>query len=77
MKIAANRYETAITAKMLKEMSNNAGVYLLLDKDFANIREIKRLAFQILEKSMPSYEFSWDFETDNEVDTKLQPPTNP
>ncbi|MGJ1435866.1 hypothetical protein [Sphingobacterium siyangense] len=64
MIISANSREREITPKILGEISKNAGIYLLLNKDFENIKELKKLQFPHIEKSVPSYECIWEFEAD-------------
>ncbi|QQT33139.1 hypothetical protein BCY89_16330 [Sphingobacterium siyangense] len=64
MIISANSREREITPEILGEISKNAGIYLLLNKDFENIKELKKLQFPHIEKSVPSYECIWEFEAD-------------
>jgi hypothetical protein len=64
MIISANSREREITPEILGEISKNTGIYLLLNKDFENIKELKKLQFPHIEKSVPSYECIWEFETD-------------
>ncbi|MGJ1191967.1 MULTISPECIES: hypothetical protein [Sphingobacterium] len=64
MIISANSREREITPEILGEISKNAGIYLLLNKDFENIKELKKLQFPHIEKSVPSYECIWEFETE-------------
>ncbi|WP_312336023.1 hypothetical protein [Sphingobacterium sp.] len=64
MKIAANNTQKEITEEILREISKNAGIYLLLNKDFAHIRELKKLEFPPIDKPVLAYEFKWEFEAD-------------
>ncbi|MDR3006973.1 MAG: hypothetical protein LBV59_03510 [Sphingobacterium sp.] len=64
MIISANSREREITPEILREISKNAGIYLLLNKDFEHIRELKKLQFPHIDKSVPSYECIWEFEAD-------------
>lgn len=65
IKISANKkYQKEITPEILNEISRNTGIYLLQNKDYGNIQEVKKLEFPKLEKPVPSYEFKWDFSAD-------------
>jgi len=64
MRISASSNEKAITPEILGEIGKNAGIYLLLNKDFANIRVLKKLEFPQIDKPVASYEFKWEFEAD-------------
>jgi hypothetical protein len=64
MIIYANSREREITPEILREISKNAGIYLLLNKDFEHIRELRKLQFPHIDKSVPSYEYIWEFEAD-------------
>ncbi|HHD7445157.1 TPA: hypothetical protein ACOVFI_004292 [Citrobacter braakii] len=47
---------------VLDEIGRSAGVYLLLDKDYSNIHEVKKLEFPKLDKTVPFYEVKWQFD---------------
>lgn len=64
MRIAANNNQKEITEEILREINKNAGIYLLLNKDFAHIRELKKLEFPQIDKPVLAYEFKWEFEAD-------------
>lgn len=65
IKLSANKqYQKEITSDLLTEISRNTGVYLLQNKDYGNIQEIKKLEFPKLEKGVPTYEFKWTFDAD-------------
>lgn len=63
IKIAVNSNRVEITSDLLDEFSKNAGIYLLRNKDFANIQELKKLTFPKIESAVPFYEYQWEFET--------------
>ncbi len=65
IKISANKnYHKEITSEILADISKNTGIYLLQNKDYGNIQEIKKLDFPKLEKPVQSYEFKWNFEAE-------------
>ncbi|OJZ11263.1 MULTISPECIES: hypothetical protein [Sphingobacterium] len=64
MIISANSREKEITPEILREIGKNAGIYLLLNKDFEHIRELKKLQFPHIDKPVPSYEYRWEFEAE-------------
>ncbi|MEN4759689.1 hypothetical protein ABEG63_05050 [Chryseobacterium sp. C39-AII1] len=65
IKLTANKqYQKEITADLLNEISRNTGIYLLQNKDYGNIQEVKKLEFPKLEKGVPTYEFKWNFDAD-------------
>jgi len=64
IKISANKNQKEITSEILNEISRNTGIYLLQNKDYNNIQEVKKLEFPKLEKPVPSYEFKWEFDAE-------------
>ncbi|MGJ1507940.1 hypothetical protein [Sphingobacterium siyangense] len=64
IRISSNKSQKSITSDMLNEISRNTGIYLLENKDYDNIKEIKKLEFPALEKPLDAYTHTWDFEAE-------------
>jgi hypothetical protein len=64
IRISANKNQKEITSEILNEISRNTGIYLLENKDYGNIKEIKKLEFPRLEKPVDAFAFTWQFEAE-------------